>query len=409
MTRRSKRVTKAKLKRKIDYHLRKLGFRRHRNGNFVLRSSEKQIVRTLHAQQRLERLKSNKAFIKANTPNLIKHFASGTDIVPSEIRPVLQRVYSGTWESELFRLASLSWSVPVSSGFGRRLRYLVWDDSNGKLIGLLAIGDPVFNLSVRDQYISWNADDRGKRLVNILDAYVLGALPPYNTLLCGKLVACLLKTRELYKDFKNEYGGTRGIISGKKKEARLLAITTTSSMGRSSVYNRLKINDVEYLKPLGYTGGWGHFHIPENIFEDMRTYLRISRHPYADLHKFGDGPNWRLRTARAALDGLGFKADMLKHGIGREVFIAELASNAKKILSTGKGKPNTSKLRSVEDVSAQAIHRWVIPRSLSRMEYLVWTPEQFKYLLSENINIASMLTPRELVDEHGRQQPATFT
>ena len=77
-------------------------------------------------------------------------------------------------------LASLTWSVPVSNGFGRRLRYLVWDESNGKLMGLIAIGDPVFNLAARDKLIGWTSKDRNSRLVNIMDAYVLGAIPPYN-------------------------------------------------------------------------------------------------------------------------------------------------------------------------------------------------------------------------------------
>lgn len=30
------------------------------------------------------------------------------------------------------------------------------------------------------------------------------------------------------------------------------------------------------------------------------------------MHRFGNGPNWRLRTTRATLDALGFKDDMLK-------------------------------------------------------------------------------------------------
>jgi hypothetical protein len=63
--------------------------------------------------------------------------------------------------------------VPVSNGFGRRLRYLVWDNHNNKLIGIIAIGDPVFNLSVRDTLIDWDAKARGERLVNLMDAYVL--------------------------------------------------------------------------------------------------------------------------------------------------------------------------------------------------------------------------------------------
>jgi Domain of unknown function (DUF4338) len=44
---------------------------------------------------------------------------------------------------------------------GGRLRYLLWDEHNEKLIGLIAIGDPVFNLSVRDNLIGWNVRDRG--------------------------------------------------------------------------------------------------------------------------------------------------------------------------------------------------------------------------------------------------------
>jgi hypothetical protein len=106
----------------------------------------------------------------------------------------------------------------VSNGFGRRLRYLVWDNYHDKLIGLIAIGDPVFNLSVRDQLVGWNAKERGDRLVNIMDAYVLGALPPYNMLLGRKLVAPLVRSRDIYDDFTRAYGGTTGIIS--KKETR---------------------------------------------------------------------------------------------------------------------------------------------------------------------------------------------
>jgi hypothetical protein len=374
-------TAKSNLKRKIRQHLKKIGFIKMPDGSLGLPSSEKQIIRNLHSAQRVERIKTNLSFVNENVSKLQSHFASGTEIQPALISPVLQRVYSDTWESKLFRLASLTWSVPVSVGFGRRLRYLVWDQNNGKLIGLIAIGDPVFNLSVRDNYIGWNSQDRSKRLVNILDAYVLGAIPPYNSLLGGKLIASLLRTRELYNDFKKEYGNTTGIISGEEKSARLLAITTSSSMGKSSVYNRVKLNGRNYLEPIGYTKGWGHFHIPENIFTDMREYLRTIKHPYADLHQFGDGPNWRLRTARAALDALGFREDLLKHGIGREVFLCPMAENAVKILATGKGRPDISTLLNVEEVGNLALQRWVIPRSLARTEYTLWDKSQIKNLI----------------------------
>jgi len=283
----------------------------------------------------------------------------------------------------LFRLASLTWSIPVSNGFGRRLRYLVWDGHNEKLIGIIAIGDPVFNLSVRDTLVGWDVHDRAARLVNVMDAYVLGALPPYNTLLGGKMVACLVRTRDIYDDFANAYGRSVGIISGKSKKARLLAVTTSSSMGRSSVYNRLKLDDVHYFRSIGYTAGWGHFHIPDDLFLELRDYLRSIGHRYADQHRFGQGPNWRLRTTRAALAELGFRDDLLRHGVQREVFLSSLAANATELLRTGKGNPDLASLLSVPHVAQLALDRWLVPRSQRRPEYRSWKRENLLSLLSD--------------------------
>lgn len=302
-------------------------------------------------------------------------------MIPASITPKLQLVESDTWEGDLFRLASLTWSVPVSNGFGRRLRFLVWDEHNGKLIGIIAIGDPVFNLSVRDNLIGWDVKARGERLVNMMDAYVLGAVPPYNALLGGKLVACMVRTLDVYDQFAKAYGKTTGIISQQQKKARLVAVTTSSSMGRSSVYNRLKLGGTEYFTPIGYTGGWGHFHIPDSLFADLRDYLREIGHSYADRHRYGEGPNWRLRSTRAALEALGFKDDLLRHGIQREVFLCQFADNAAKLLRTGKGKPDLSSLLSAEDVAKLAVERWMLPRSERRPEFKLWKREDIEALI----------------------------
>lgn len=368
-------LREARLKKKVREHLQSLGFTKSDAGALQAPGNTKEVIRTLHSAQRAERLAANQNFITLKSSKLLKFFASGKDVIPDKISPVLERVSSGTWQGDLFRLAALTWSVPVSNGFGRRLRYLVWDESNGKLMGLIAIGDPVFNLAVRDRLIGWSTEDRSSRLVNVMDAYVLGALPPYNFLLGGKLVACLLRSRELYDDFARVYGNSVGVISQKKKRARLLAITTTSSMGRSSVYNRLKLDGIQYMEPIGYTGGWGHFHIPDSLFIELRDYLRDMDHSYADHHMFGNGPNWRLRTMKAALNALGFRDDMMKHGIQREVFISQLADNATNILQTGRGKPDLTSLLSAKDIAEQAMERWMIPRSIRKTEYRSWNSD----------------------------------
>ncbi len=375
------------LKRRLRRHLNHLGFHRSSDGTLEIAGSGKDVIRSLHASQRADRLAQNGQFIKKNYQDLCKYFASGYDIDPPKISPVLQRVRPSTVENMIFRFMALTWSVPVSNGFGRRIRYLVWDQHNEKVMGLIAIGDPVFNLSVRDKLIGWDSKARGERLVNLMDAYVLGAVAPYNMLLGGKLVACMVRSRDIYDDFRNTYGDTTGIISGQEKKARLLAVVTSSALGRSSVYNRLKLNGIYHFKSIGYTSGWGHFHIPDNLFTDLREFLREIDHPYADMHRFGNGPNWRLRTIRTALSELGFKQDLLKHGIQREVFFSELAMNAKRILQTGKGRPNLKTLLSATEVAELALERWVLPRACRRPEFSAWTLDDLQMLLSKRTQI----------------------
>ena len=377
--------------------LRSLGFYKSADGTLEINDHDKDVVRNLHSSQRTDRLLANSDFLARRAQKLLPYFASGPDVNPTAIRPELERVYAGTWQADLFRLASLTWSVPVSNGFGRRLRYVIWDTHNDKLLGLIAIGDPVFNLSDRDTLIGWNAEDRRERLVNVMDAYVLGALPPYNALLGGKMVACLVRSRQIYNEFTCTYGNTVGIISGQAKKARLLAVTTSSSMGRSSVYNRLKLGGVCYFEPIGYTRGWGHFHISDDLFLELRDYLRCIGHEYADQHRFGQGPNWRLRSTRAALTALGFRNELLRHGIQRQVFISNLASNAATILRTGKGRPNISSLLSVEQIADLSLERWILPRAKRRLDYRVWNRDDvLKLLVAAGVSQLPSLTFQEL-------------
>src|SRR5581483_9221270 len=134
----------------------------------------KEVIRAFHSNQRSERLNESRSFLERALPTALPNFANGSEIDPAKIELSLVRVRRGTAESDLFRVASLTWSVPVSVGYGRRLRYVVWDKYHNRIVGLIALGDPVFNLSVRDNLIGWDSHDRIERLVGILDAYVLG-------------------------------------------------------------------------------------------------------------------------------------------------------------------------------------------------------------------------------------------
>jgi hypothetical protein len=366
-------LREARLRRAIRAHFKVLGFLKGTDGSLVPPSLDKIGYRELHAIQRSDNLDAEERFLEEKATPLVQHFAQGSEVDVDKIAIRLEPIFQSTWQSDLFRLASLLWSVPVSKGFGRRLRFLVWDDHAGKLAGLLALGDPVFNLRARDAHIGWSATDRQTRLVSLLDGYVVGAVPPYNLILGGKLVACLMRTRDIVEQFRVRYARTEGIISGEEKNAHLVAVTTTSALGRSSIYNRLKLDGQPYLSSIGYTTGYGHFHFPHSLFEDMRSYLRHRKEPYAGNHKYGNGPNWKFRAIRRTLQLLDMDPDLVKHGLTREVFLCGLADNALDILSGKRKRPKYSSLRSVDEVAELALARWVRPRAARDRSY-----EQFR-------------------------------
>ena len=139
----------------------------------------KDTIRSLHETQRSERARLEEQMLRKQSQRILPYFAEGSDIDPARISPRLVPITkSHSIEGFVFRAATLLWSVPVSRGYGRRMRYLVVDQYNSKLMGIIALGDPVFNLKCRDAWIGWDVDCRCERLAFLFDAYVLGAVPP---------------------------------------------------------------------------------------------------------------------------------------------------------------------------------------------------------------------------------------
>ena len=126
----------------IHNHLTGLGFSKNGKGYYVDGVLTKQKIRDLHSAQRKDILKQRQSFVETQGSALIKHFASGRDVNPTAIDPEIVEVKSESLDSRIFRFACLLWSVPVSQGFGRRLRFLVRDRQNGQLIGIFCSGRP---------------------------------------------------------------------------------------------------------------------------------------------------------------------------------------------------------------------------------------------------------------------------
>ena len=163
-----------------------------------------------------------------------------------------------------------------------------------------------------------------------MDAYVLGSLPPYNYLLGGKLVSYILASNEVREIYKEKYKNKITIIK-KRKTHDFVCIFTTSLYGNSSQYNRLKFKDRLLYIPIGYTTGYGTLHISNETFLAMQKLL--VRKGIMITNRFGDGPNWRMRVIRSALDVIGVDSNMLlQHSFKRGIYATPLAKNFRSFL-----------------------------------------------------------------------------
>lgn len=302
-------------------------------------------------------------------PGLIRHqdrligrFADGDEVHPRRIEPQLVEVASQSDDELLFRFARLQWSIPVSAGYGRRLRFLVVDENNGKLIGILGLGDPVFAIRSRDAWVGWDMQARRERLRHVLDAFVLGAVPPYNRLLGGKLVALLATSNEVREAFARKYGGRTGLISHDGFSGDLALITTTSALGRSSIYNRLRFETDEAFISTGFTSGSGEFQFLNGLYEGIQAYAANHCTPTAKHQAWGSGWRNRREVIRTVLGDIGLSRELVYHGLRRELFVAPLAGNTREFLR-GETPTLEGLDRSSKEIARWHRDRWLLPRA----------------------------------------------
>lgn len=293
----------------------------------------KDSLRQLHRAAVAYRIQRARASLERHEPRLLQYIAAPSEIKPALIEPCLIPVMPRSEFELLFRYVSLHWSIPVSSGYGRRMRFLVFDQFNGKLMGIIGLGDPVFALTPRDEWVGWSAEIRRERLRYVMDAFVLGAVPPYNALLIGKAVAMLVASNEVRAAVRMKYAGRVSRIGAVPHDGELAMITTASALGRSSIYNRIRYENRQLYHSVGFTQGYGEFHFTNTVYEDLLTLVRHYVQPTAKHASWGTGFRNRREVVRKGLQILGLSNDWSNHGVQREVFVIPLGTNTREFLS----------------------------------------------------------------------------
>jgi hypothetical protein len=390
-------LSPVKLKRMIYAELTQSGFKFERNAIMPPDFRNKSALRKAHRPALEHLLAENKKWILENENRYLEFFADGDDVKPEELSPKLVLIEDPESEnSGLFRYASYLWSVPLSHGFGRRLRYVVMDESNGKLIGIIGLTDPVIGLKVRDEWIGWSKEQKERAIWHTMDAYAFGAVQPYNYLLGGKLVATLATSDKVRRDFRKKYSHGRSVITGRNYKSRkphLVLLTTTGAYGKSSILDRLgtaekpsnknpitsKVPKIRKLwLQVGFTEGWGFFHLNNGIATDIYEYLKQIDDPIVKQNRFGQGPNWKMRLIRHGLQTLGIDYKKYgKHGVKRGFYAAPLASNYKEFLRGESKRPKFYK-QSSKELFEYFKARYLIPRACRNQEWKSFNHEALR-------------------------------
>ncbi len=174
----------------------------------------------------------------------------------------------------------------------------------------------------------------------------------------------LIHSEKIRQAYWRKYAAAATVIEGHRLPQPLLAVTTTSAFGRSSIYNRLKFREQALAKSLGYTKGFGTVHL-EALYPHMVAWLKDhGKHVPAG---FGHGPKVRWQNIIHTLGQLGIPRTYLGHGVEREVFIFEFVSNLDKVHGCGE----VPEMRSFDDQawSDHWKHRWCLPRVARRPDW----------------------------------------
>jgi Domain of unknown function (DUF4338) len=347
------------------------------------RELDKATIRKLNQEAVATRREKARHGLERHEDRLIKFFASGRQIDAERLQPRLVEVKAKSEEELLFRYARLQWSIPVSAGYGRRLRFLIFDDQNDKLLGLFGLGDPVFAIKPRDGWIGWDMKAQKDRLRHVLDAFVLGAVPPYNELLCGKLVALLTTSDEVREAFYSKYAGRHGLISEEGFSGELAMVTTTSALGRSSLYNRLTFENERAFTSVGFTSGSGEFHLSNDLYSDILDFanhhcLHTSKHA-----AWGDGWRNRREVIRSVLGGLGLSRELVYHGVQRQLYVAPLATNTRSFLQ-GTNDRLLPYDRPAKSIFEWFRKRWLLKRAATTNQYRSFDPTSLRLWRTES-------------------------
>jgi hypothetical protein len=221
-------------------------------------------LRRLRQQQITE---SKEFVMRMEAGGILAQFGDGALINPLRICPQIRFCVSQR-DHDLFRYGKLFQKVPTTNRVGRQIRCLVYDvgQTTPFLMGVFELSSGAYTLGCRDNYLGWRGASRKKikddGLRRIMDLASIVAMPPYNLLLGGKLIAALAFSDVVAREVRRRY------------HSDLLGIIATSATGlHCAILNRIGLKPGGLFRRIGETSGYSTLFASASTLNAARRFL----------------------------------------------------------------------------------------------------------------------------------------
>ena len=331
-------VEEAALRDRIVRHVLRSGFRIGRDGRLRPGGGTRAAYRAVQMAAKTEQLRMHGRRLLSGAARAAaeKHCRDGSEIDPGGIRLEIRMVGPGDRRmAGLFQWWNLAWwSMPHQQAYGRQMRYFLWDVQHDAPFGMVGLQSPILRMGARDRYLGITRENAVLSANMSMSAQRIGALPPYNELIGGKMAALSTTCNEIRGEYRRRYGGRATVMRGRVIRAHMLFVTTTGAFGPSSMYDRLTYRGAPAAVHVGWTRGTGTFHLSNDAVRGL--YEVAARRGYGTGTTYGCGPSPKVRVLKTALRLLGLGGFHM-HGLRRSVYVLECAENVREVLGGGNG------------------------------------------------------------------------
>lgn len=325
------------IKGRIIKYFQELGF--SVNPHLKPKKNSKNFLRSIHKKRKLEQLHKYRYFLK-NYYSLVREYYKGVEINPEDIQLEIRFIDPKKKPEEyiLFKWWNLVWwSLPYEKSVGRRICYMLFDINHNLPFGLVVLQSPVLYCKARDEYLGITKENRDYWINQSLYGQRIGALPPYNEILGGKMVAMSLSSMEIRKEYRKRYHNK---VTSKKRRvlpSRILFLYTLSAYGRSKIYEELYYKSRPLSIFVGYSSGAGTFHIPDKIYRELLSLLgNVNTSVFVN-------PSRKLKLVSKAFKIIGLYG-FEYHNIKRAIYLFPHVYNLIEIIRNG-DKPKWKRIK----------------------------------------------------------------